>query len=69
MAKAPDERWATDLCRVWTGRDGWASLALVIDRYSRELLGWHLSRSGKAKTAEMRALLRHANKGENLLAA
>ena len=24
VAKAPDERWATDLCRVWTGKDGWA---------------------------------------------
>ena len=52
VAKAPDERWATDLCRVWTGKDGWASLALVIDCYSRELLGWHLSKSGKSKTAE-----------------
>ena len=28
------------------------SLVLVIDCYSRELLGWHLSRSGKARTAE-----------------
>ncbi|WP_225984922.1 DDE-type integrase/transposase/recombinase [Noviherbaspirillum aerium] len=52
MAKAPNERWATDLCRVWTGQDGWAVLALVIDCHTRELLGWHLSRSGKAKTAE-----------------
>jgi putative transposase len=52
VAKAPNERWATDLCRVWTGRDGWASLALVIDCYSRELLGWHLSRSGRSRTAE-----------------
>ena len=52
MAQAPDERWATDLCRVWTGRDGWASLAVVIDCYTRELLGWHLSRSAKATTAE-----------------
>ena len=51
-ALAPDERWATDLCRVWTGRDGWASLALVMDCHTRELLGWHLSRSGKSKTAE-----------------
>jgi putative transposase len=25
---------------------------LVIDCYSWELLGWHLSRSGKSKTAE-----------------
>ena len=52
VALAPDERWATDLCRVWAGRDGWATLALVIDCHTRELLGWHLSRSGKAKTAE-----------------
>jgi len=51
VAKSPDERWSTDLCRVWTGRDGWASLAVVIDCYTRELLGWHLSRSAKATTA------------------
>ena len=52
VAQMPDERWATDLCRVWTGRDGWASLAVVIDCYTREILGWHLSRSAKSSTAE-----------------
>ena len=52
VAHAPNERWATDLCRIWAGRDQWATLALVIDCHTRELLGWHLSRSGKAKTAE-----------------
>lgn len=52
VATGPNQRWATDLCRIWTGRDGWAVLALVIDCHTRELLGWHLSRSGKAKTAE-----------------
>lgn len=52
IASQPNERWATDLCRVWTGRDGWATLALVIDCATRELLGRHLSRSGKSKTAE-----------------
>jgi putative transposase len=52
IASQPNEHWATDLCRVWTGRDGWATLALVIDCATRELLGWHLSRSGKSKTAE-----------------
>lgn len=52
VATKPNERWSTDLCRVWAGRDGWAAtLALVIDCHTRELLGWHLSRSGRACTA------------------
>lgn len=50
-AERPDQRWATDLCRVWGGKDGWLSLALVIDCSTRQLLGWHLSRTGKASTA------------------
>ena len=50
-AEKPDQRWATDLCRVWRGKDGWLSLALVIDCSTRQLLGWHLSRTGKASTA------------------
>lgn len=58
VAKAPNQRWATDLCRVLAGRDGWLVLALVIDCHTRELLGWHLYRSSKAKTAE--AALEHA---------
>ena len=29
-----------------------AGQALVIDCHTRELMGWHLSRSGKSKTAE-----------------
>ena len=51
VATTPNERWATDLCRVWAGRDGWQTLALVIDCHTRELLGWQLSRSGRATTA------------------
>ena len=23
VSTAPNERWVTDLCRVWAGRDGW----------------------------------------------
>ena len=51
VAERPNERWSTDLCRVWARKDGWATLALVMDCHTRELLGWHLSRSGKATTA------------------
>ncbi len=50
-AGGPDQRWVTDLSRVWGGKDGWLSLALVIDCGTRQLLGWHLSRTGKASTA------------------
>lgn len=58
VAQAPNERWSTDLARVWGGKDGWLTLALVMDCQTRELLGWHLSRSGKASTAV--AALEHA---------
>jgi putative transposase len=58
VAQAPNERWSTDMCRIWAGKDGWATLALVIDCHTRELLGWHLSRSGKACTAS--SALEHA---------
>ena len=58
VAQAPNERWSTDLARVWAGKDGWATIALVMDCHTRELLGWHLSRSGKASTAT--SALEHA---------
>ena len=35
----------------WGGLDGWLSLALVMDCHTRELLGWQLSKTGKASTA------------------
>ncbi|CAD0363745.1 IS3 family transposase ISKpn40 (plasmid) [Xanthomonas hortorum pv. vitians] len=52
-AQKPDQRWATetDLCRAWGGKDGWLSLALGIACSTRQLLGWHLSRTGKASMA------------------
>ena len=37
--------------RIWGGRDGWLTLALVLDCHTRQLPGWQLSRSGKARTA------------------
>ncbi len=41
VANALNERWSTDLCRVWAGRDGGTTLALEIECHTRELLGWH----------------------------
>jgi len=52
VASYIDQRWATDLARVWCGRDRWCHVALVIDCASREALGWRLSKRGNAATAE-----------------
>ena len=51
VASSPNLRWSTDLCRVWGGREGWLTVALVMDCHTRQLLGWHLARSGRATTA------------------
>ena len=39
VAGAPNERWSTDMARIWAGKDGWATLALVMDCHTRELSG------------------------------
>ena len=52
VASRPDERWATDLTHVWCGKDRRASLAVIIDCCTREILGWRLSDNGSSKTAE-----------------
>jgi len=52
-ASRPNERWATDMARVWCGEEyRWCALTVVMDCYTRELLGWRLSRTGNAKAAE-----------------
>ncbi len=48
----PNRRWAIDMTRVWCGKDGWSTLAAVIDTCTREIVGFRLSTSGRAKTAE-----------------
>ncbi|WP_205742706.1 hypothetical protein [Onishia niordana] len=40
VASRPDERWATDLTHVWCGKNWRASLAVIIDCYTRVILGW-----------------------------
>lgn len=52
-ASRPNERWATDMARVWCGTEHrWCALTLVMDCFTRELLGWRLSPTGNAKAAE-----------------
>ncbi len=42
-AAAANERWASDITFIWTGQ-GWLYLAVVMDLYSRKIIGWSMSR-------------------------
>mgnify|MGYP003816736251 CR=1 FL=1 len=53
IADHPDQRWCTDLALVFCGaKDGWCSFVPVLDCCTREVLGWELAHTGRAKTAE-----------------
>ena len=38
-----NERWASDITYLWTNQ-GWLYLAVVMDLYSRRIIGWSMSR-------------------------
>ena len=42
-APAPDTRWVSDVTYIWT-LQGWLYLAVVMDLYSRRIVGWSMSR-------------------------
>jgi len=42
-AETVNERWASDITYIWTGQ-GWLYLAVVMDLYSRRIIGWSMSR-------------------------
>lgn len=41
-ATAPNQKWASDITYLWT-TEGWLYLAVVIDLYSRLVIGWAMS--------------------------
>lgn len=42
-ASTMNERWASDITFIWTSQ-GWLYLAVVMDLYSRKIIGWSMSR-------------------------
>ena len=42
-ATTTNQRWASDITYLWTGQ-GWLYLAVVMDLYSRRIIGWSMSR-------------------------
>ncbi len=41
-ASQPNQKWAGDITYLWT-EEGWLYLAIVIDLYSRKVIGWSMS--------------------------
>ena len=48
-AIAPNQKWVSDLTYVWTD-EGWLYLAVVMDLYSRAIIGWSM---GKRMTQQL----------------
>ena len=42
-AEAPNQKWTSDITYIWTD-EGWLYLAVVMDLYSRAIVGWSMSR-------------------------
>jgi putative transposase len=41
QATAPNQKWAADFTYIWTA-EGWLYVAVVIDLYSRRVVGWSM---------------------------
>jgi putative transposase len=41
-AKAPNQSWVSDITYIWT-EEGWLYLAVIMDLYSRAIVGWAMS--------------------------
>jgi transposase InsO family protein len=47
-ARAPNQKWACDLTCIRTDQ-GWLFLAVVMDLFSRKIVGWSMSENSKAE--------------------
>jgi transposase InsO family protein len=66
MTTGPNQKWAGDISYIWT-QQGWLYLAVIIDLYSRRVVGWAVSNRLKKDLAiralEMAINLRQPPKG------
>jgi len=49
-ADAPNQKWAGDITYIWT-REGWVSLAVILDLHSRRVICWAVSNRMKRDLA------------------
>jgi transposase InsO family protein len=56
-ATGPNQKWGSDISYIWTA-EGWLYLAIVVDLYSRRIVGWAVS--GRLKKELPMAALQRA---------
>ena len=65
-ATAPNQKWAGDITYIWTS-EGWLYLAVILDLYSRRIIGWAVSNRMKRdlsiRALDMAVALRQPPKG------
>jgi putative transposase len=74
MATAPNQKWVADFTYLWT-REGWLFLAVVLDLFSRRVVGWSMQPTMTAqlvtdalimavwRRGAVDALLHHSDRG------
>lgn len=67
-ATAPDQKWVSDFTYIET-REGWLYLAVVLDLFSRRVIGWSMSQTMDASLVEaaLRMALTDRQPGAGLL--
>lgn len=55
-ASAPNTRWVADITGVWT-MEGWLYLAVVLDIFSRMVVGWAMDKHREAVLVKQAALM------------
>ncbi len=67
-AAAPNRKWTCDITCLWT-EQGWHYLAVVMDLFSRKIVGWSMKNHMKSDLASeaLRMAIRHRKPGEGLL--
>ena len=49
-ASRPNQRWASDITYIWTF-EGWLYLAVVLDLFSRRVVGWSMAKHMRTELA------------------
>jgi transposase InsO family protein len=63
-ADCPDRLWCSDITYIWT-KEGWLYLSIILDVYSRRVIGWAMSRrlTDDLVIAALRQALGYRNPG------